>query len=311
MVETAPTAAESTRRETHIAMDVVAVLTAYHPDERLQAVVESALRTCSSVIVVDNTPDVSASLAPSLAGPRVTVLANGRNVGLGGALNLAVASLPAGAEAVLFMDQDSVLPGDVVTGLAADLADPTIGIAAPSPWDPKHEAYYCSTANRTETISDEEAVITSGMMVRRSVLDQVPFREDLFIDWVDVAFCLDARRTGARVVIDWRLRLPHSIGDCAEHRRGWRTVHYSHYPAWRLYWIGRNVSVIHRGHFDSRARALASSAVFMADRLLNTVLFEPKRRTHVPALVRGFRDGFSERVDPRYLPAGAEYPKQV
>lgn len=308
MVATDPTTPESVRGRGEVTLDVVAVLTAYHPDERLEAVVTSALETCSSVIVVDNTPDASASLAPALAGPRVTVLANGRNLGLGGALNRAVAALPAEADAVLFMDQDSVLPGDVVAGLAADLADPTIGIAAPSPWDPKHETYYCSTANRTDTLSDEEAVITSGMMVRRSVLDQVPFREDLFIDWVDVAFCLDARRTGTRVVIDWRLRLPHSIGDCAEHRLAWRKVHYSHYPAWRLYWIGRNVSLIHRGHFDSRSRAMASSAVFLAERLVNTVLFEPKRRTHVPALLRGFRDGLSERVNPRYLPAGAEYP---
>jgi rhamnosyltransferase len=295
--------------DSDLSLDVVAVLTAYHPDARLEAVVTSALQTCSSVIVVDNTPAPATSLAPSLAGPRVTVIANGRNIGLGGALNAAVAALPASAEAVLFMDQDSVLPGDVVAGLAADLAaDPAVGIAAPSPWDPKHGTFYCSTANRTETVSDEEAVITSGMMVRRDVLAKVPFREDMFIDWVDVAFCLDVRKTGARIVIDWRLRLPHSIGDCAEHRRLWRTVHYSHYPAWRLYWIGRNVSILHRGHFDNRARALASTTVFMAERFTNTLLFEKKRRTHLPALLKGFRDGLSERVDPKYLPAGAEHP---
>ncbi|MFD0630756.1 hypothetical protein ACFQ9X_02915 [Catenulispora yoronensis] len=49
--------------------------------------------------------------------------------------------------------------------------------------------------------------------------------------------------------------------------------------------------------------------MFLAERLTNTLLFEPKRRTHVPALLRGFRDGFSGRVSPRYLPPGAEHPK--
>ena len=288
-------------------MDVVAVFTAYHPDERLAAAVESALLSCTSVIVVDNTPANAESAAPALAGTRVKVVAHGRNVGLGAALNIAVRELPDAAEAVLFLDQDSELPPEIVPGLVADLAEPRVGIAAPSPWDPKHQRYYCSDAKRTDTVSDEEAVITSGMLVRREVLEKVPFDEDMFIDWVDVAFCLDARRAGWSIVIDWRLRLPHEIGACAVHTKFGRTVHYSHYPAWRLYWIGRNVSILHRNHFKSRPRALASTLVFLAERLTNTLLFEPKRRTHVPALLRGFRDGFSARVDPRYLPAGAEH----
>lgn len=294
-------------------MRVAAVFTAYHPDERLAAAVEAALRSCGSVIVVDNTPagaDGSApdSSAPALAGERVTVIDHGRNVGLGAALNIAVRELPETCEAVLFLDQDSALPEEIVPGLVADLADPAVGIAAPSPWDPKHQRYYCSDARRNDGTSEEEAVITSGMLVRREVLEKVPFDEDMFLDWVDVAFCLAVRRAGWRIVIDWRLRLPHEIGACEVHTRFGRTVHYSHYPAWRLYWIGRNVSILHRGHFASRPRALASTLVFLGERLTNTLLFEPKRRTHVPALLRGFRDGLRERVDPRYLPAGAEHP---
>ena len=262
---------------------------------------------------MDNTPagaDGSApdSSAPALAGQRVRVIGHGRNVGLGAALNIAVRELPADAEAVLFLDQDSALPPEIVPGLVADLAEAAVGIAAPSPWDPKHQRYYCSDARRNDTVSEEEAVITSGMLVRREVLEKVPFDEDMFLDWVDVAFCLAVRRAGWRIVIDWRLRLPHEIGACEVHTRFGRTVHYSHYPAWRLYWIGRNVSILHRGHFASRPRALASTLVFLAERLTNTLLFEPKRRTHVPALLRGFRDGLRERVDPRYLPAGAEHP---
>lgn len=317
-------------------MRVAAVFTAYHPDERLAAAVEAALRSCESVIVVDNTPagtggSAPASSAPALAGPRVTVIDHGRNVGLGAALNIAVRELPPDTEAVLFLDQDSELPPEIVPGLVADLGDAEVGIAAPSPWDPKHQRYYASEARRqsaggTDTVSDEEAVITSGMLVRREVLEKVSFDEDMFLDWVDVAFCLDVRRAGWRIVIDWRLRLPHEIGACEVHTKFGRTVHYSHYPAWRLYWIARNVSILHRGHFAAppvshhhplrsrfaallgMARALASTLIFMGERFTNTLLFEPKRRTHIPALLRGFRDGLRKRVDPRYLPAGAEHP---
>ena len=79
-------------------MRIVAVLTAYHPDERLAAVVESALQDCAAVVVADNTPAPAPSLAEKLDDPRVTVLPIGRNLGLGGALNRAVAELPQDAE---------------------------------------------------------------------------------------------------------------------------------------------------------------------------------------------------------------------
>ena len=46
-------------------MNVTALVTAYHPDDRLAAVVESALLTCSGVIVSDNTPASSTSSAES------------------------------------------------------------------------------------------------------------------------------------------------------------------------------------------------------------------------------------------------------
>ena len=122
---------------------VTAILTAYHPDERLAAVVESALADCTRVIIADNTPAGSPSLASKLDDPRIEVIAIGSNLGLGGALNLAVKQLPPDAQAVLLLDQDSVLPEGLIPGLAAHLRDdPTIGVAAPTPWDAKHEKFY-------------------------------------------------------------------------------------------------------------------------------------------------------------------------
>src|ERR1700761_65345 len=131
-------------------MRLFAIVTAYHPDDRLTAVVESALADCERVVVSDNTPAGDPSLAEKLDDPRVTVLRDGRNLGLGGALNRGLASLPEPAgdgadEAVLLLDQDSVLPAGLVRGLAAHLdADASIGAAAPTPWDEEAEADYSS-----------------------------------------------------------------------------------------------------------------------------------------------------------------------
>jgi rhamnosyltransferase len=291
-------------------MKIAAVLTAYHPDERLAAVVESSLADCAAVIVVDNTPAGSPSLAAKLDDSRVRVLPVGRNLGLGGALNLGSAALPADAEAVLLLDQDSVLPEGLVAALAVHLeSDPRIGVAAPAPWDAEHDApYNFGTAGKT--VEDRPVVITSGMLVRRECVDRCPFRADLFNDFVDLAFCVDVRRAGYRLVQDFTLRLPHAMGDRREHGVGPAKVRVIHYPPWRHYWIARNGVQFVRDYERRRPLGIASMAVFLARKLVSVACWGPRRGAQVAALGRGVFDGLLGRYSLGYLPKGA-YPPGV
>jgi rhamnosyltransferase len=307
-----PTAAPSTPANAttggSAGLAIAAVLTAYHPDERLAAVVEAALLTCDAVIVADNTPADSGSMAEKLDDPRVKVLRSGRNLGVAAALNLGVAALPADAAAVLFLDQDSVLPAELVHGLAAHLDDPSIGVIGPAAVEVGSGTAYESLSGLHKEVSNRYAVITSGMVVRRSCFDLVPeFREDFFVDYVDVDFCLKLRRAGVRVVRDKSLVLPHSIGDGREHKVLGRTVKVIHYPAWRHYWTARNGVILIREHGLRQPGFALTNALFMARWLVVTALFEPKRRTHVPAFLRGLLNGLTGRTTLKYLPGGAEY----
>ena len=287
---------------------IAAVATAYHPDERLVAVVESALQTCAAVVVVDNTPGTDPTVTETLSDPRVTVLRSGANLGLAAALNRGIRELPEDTEAVLLLDQDSVLPGDVVTALADYLEDPTIGIAAPTPWDAAHDSSYDSLAALRADVADRTDVITSGMLVRRSALDRVGgFRQDFFVDFVDIDFCLRLRRTGLRIVQDQRLKLPHSLGDRRAHRLGPLRVQVVHYPAWRLYWIARGASTLLRENLRRDPAWSAKAVLFLASWTWRTAAFEDSRAAHVAALLRGMRDGLLGRLSPRYLPEGATY----
>jgi rhamnosyltransferase len=289
-------------------MRIAAVVTAYHPDERLTAVVKAALESCAPVIVVDNTPGAEPTLTAALDDPAVRVLRSGRNVGLAGALNAGVRELPADIEAVLFLDQDSALPGDTVAALAAYLDDPAVGIAAPTPWDAERESGYDNLAALRADVADRTDVITSGMLVRRACLDRVGgFREDFFVDFVDIDFCLRLRRTGMRIVQDQRLKLPHALGDRRVHRLGPLKVQVVHYPAWRHYWIARGAAALLRENVVRDPAWSVKAVLFLASWLMRATLFEPRRATHVPALLRGIRDGLLRRVTRAYLPEGADY----
>jgi rhamnosyltransferase len=292
---------------------IAAVVTAYHPDERLAAVVESALLSCDSVVIADNTPGDAPSLAEKLGDPRVRVLRSGRNRGLAGALNEGLAQVPAAAEAVLFLDQDSVLPPELVSGLVAHLAeDPRIGVVGPTPVDVATGDRYERSADRHAALDDRPSIITSGMVVRRSCFESVPgFREDFFVDCVDTDFCLRIRRSGSRVVRDADLVLPHSIGSGRDHKLGPLNVRVLHYPAWRHYWIARNGVVLSREFFGTERGFVITNALFMARWLLVTAAFDDRRRDSVPAVLRGLLHGLTGRVSRRYLPAGAEYGSVV
>jgi len=288
---------------------IAAIVTAYHPDERLAQVVESALRSCALVVVADNTPGDRPSAAEKLGHPNVRVLRSGRNLGLAAALNLGLRELPDDAGAVLFLDQDSVLPPDLVPGLAAHLQDPTIGVVGPAPVDAEKGGAYETLSALHGDVSDRYSVITSGMLVRRSCFALVPgFREDFFVDCVDIDFCLRLRRAGVRVVRDKKLVLPHSIGDGRDHRLLFLLpVRVLHYAAWRHYWVARNGMVLTREHGRRFPGFALINLLFMARWLAATAAFEPRRRTHVPAILRGLRDGLAGRLDRGYLPPGADY----
>jgi rhamnosyltransferase len=287
---------------------VTALVTAYHPDDRLAAVVESALLTCSGVIVSDNTPATSPSAAEKLDDPRVTVLRTGFNRGLAAALNSAADELPPDTDVVLLLDQDSVLPPDLVPALASHLADASIGVIAPNPWDTAHGGSY-EKAAAGQALVDRYGVMTSGMLVRRDCLRTVGrFREEFFVDWVDFDFCLRVHDNGFRVVQDTAVLLPHSLGDRREHRIGpWRT-HVLHYPVWRHYWIARNSTVLARERRAKDWRWSLGAVRYLARWTVKTALFERQRWGCLTALLAGTRDGIAGRHRQTYVPGGARYP---
>jgi rhamnosyltransferase len=293
---------------------ITAIVTAYHPDDLLRGVVDSALTSCASVIVVDNTPYPAEGVAEQpdpltrFLDPRVTRLGSGRNLGLAAALNLGLAALPTETEAVLFLDQDSVIPDGLIDGLAEDLGDPGIGVVGPSPVDAATGKMYETLAGRHDRLDDRDMVITSGMLLRRSCLERVPgFREDFFVDYVDLDFCLRLRRAGIRIVRDLALDLPHSIGDVRVHPFLGRSARVGHYAAWRHYWIARNGTILIRENMRAMPVWAITNVLFMSRWFVQLVLFEPNRRTHTAAFVRGLRDGLTRRVTRDFVPAGADY----
>ncbi len=283
---------------------VVAVMTAHYPDRHVREVVASALRQVDQVVVVDNTP-VGGTSVDDLIDPHedVLVIRSGHNAGLAAALNRGVQAA-GDAELILFLDQDSALPSDLVERLREHfVATPKIGIAGPAPWDPTAERYLDPRTRLRPDVADLAVVITSGMLVRRAVIDEIgPFREDFFVDCVDQEFCLRARETGWRVIQDKRVLLAHSLGGTRWH--GWGPLRFraTHHPTWRLYWVGRNTVILIREHWRKEPVWSFVWFAILVYWAITIVLVEPPRIARLRVMVHGVRDGFAGRTDEAKFP---------
>jgi rhamnosyltransferase len=272
---------------------VTAVVTWFRPNAEAIEGVRDALRQCDSVVVVDNTPAGEPALD---APPGVQLLRPGRNVGLAAALNLGLAQVPAAADAVLLLDQDSRLPADLVARLTAHLQQPAVGAAAPAPWDAAQGRYLDPRTGARPVVADLPVVITSGLLVRRKALADVgTLREDFFVDAVDLDLCLRLRRAGWRVRQDRNVRLPHRLGETQWHRVLGIAVRSSHHPTWRLYSGARNSAALTREHAGHEPRWAATNALLLAYWLLTVAAFEPPRAVRVRWFVRGLADGWRGR----------------
>lgn len=287
----------------------IAVVTAYQPGPALAAVVAAAAAQVDVVVVVDNTP----AGAPGASGvvdasDGLEIVSMGYNSGLATALNTGIARHP-DSDRVLLLDQDSTIPPDLVERLGARLDDDErIGIVSPAPWDAAAGRYLDPRASGRPVLADLGAVITSGMLVRRRVLDEVGgFREDFFVDCVDQELCLRVRAAGWRVTQDRSVLLPHELGETRWHGWGPLRLRATHHATWRLYWIGRNSAVMLREHGRSEPGWSLQWAAIVGYWALTIVLFEPPRWERLRTLLAGLRDGARGRAVPsRYRPQG--YP---
>jgi GT2 family glycosyltransferase/glycosyltransferase involved in cell wall biosynthesis len=178
----------------------------------------------SDIIVVDNDEAADVDLAAAL-GPGVTVLHTGANLGFSGGVNRGIREgLARGADRILLVNSDVIVPPDCLARLERALAvSPCAGIAGPVVRSRSHPDVIASrgmtyvaaigrmrhrdsgervVADSEPAVSPADAVAGCAMLVTRETLDAVGlFDEDYFYAFEDLDFCLRAARAGFRTVV--------------------------------------------------------------------------------------------------------------
>jgi rhamnosyltransferase len=290
---------------------ITAVIPAFHPNPTRFAKVLSALAPqCDRIVVVDNGGARGiAAEASGRVGVALEILGEGKNLGVAAAQNLGIRrALESGAEAVLFMDQDSVAHADMVENLAEalqNLISRGYRVAACGPRYHEPDSLHFSSFVRAgifrlghilpsvcERTVACDFLISSGMLVPAEALHAVgEMEEALFIDHVDTEWCFRAKRGGYGCHGVQTALMEHELG---RNRKNiwlgrWRQV--PDHPPERLYFLARNTLWLARRPYIPTAckqhllTRLAALAVL-------GLLCGQDRSLRFQAIRRGIREGF-------------------
>lgn len=262
------------------------------------------------VVVVDNT--ASAVTAESLGlSQSITYLSNGANLGIATALNQGVTQLiRQGRSVALLFDQDSepsnellkdlpeLMEGYLIRGERVALIGPAYDDRRLGGVAPFVRFRYFKLRRVTHIGNspvDVDFLITSGSCLNLRCWSEVgPMDDALFIDFVDLEWCVRARRKGFRVLgVPW-IKLIHELGEPPVRVMG---RIYPMHSATRHYYLFRNaVALLLRREVPWTWKT--TELVKMPGRLLIYSLLPSNGGSHLKMALKGIYHALIGRMGP-------------
>jgi GT2 family glycosyltransferase len=297
-------------------MRLASVVVNYHtPDETARAVASLARsrRAPDDCFVVDNGSGDGSLERLRTLGPGVTVLASPDNLGFSGGCNVGIrAALARGADLVLLVNSDAVVPPDCVGRLENALAArATAGIAAPvlvalddpdrvlaagigfSPASGRMRLLGAGERHRPCPEREVDAVSGCVMLIRRAVLERIGLLDEAyFFSFEDLDFCLRARAAGFASLC---------VGDAVALHDGSRSI--GRRAAARLYFASRNhLRLASRAAAGGRVHRFARAVAIVGLNLAHALV---RAEAPLPAGIRAVLQGAWHHARGRYGPGPA------
>ena len=172
------------------------------------------------VVLVDNNPQ--SPMSPVKPPGQAELVVNGNRGGIAGGLNCGIESaIAAGASWITLLDQDSRIEAEEIVLLSGALNDypGQKFVVGPSIWDEQRKERHGRWRAFMDGLDATRLLITSGTTFRSSDCSQLGLmHEDLFIDFVDHAWCFRAQARGFQLLQHRLVTLRQQFG--AEHPNG-------------------------------------------------------------------------------------------
>jgi rhamnosyltransferase len=280
---------------------VCAIFVTYHPDADFPERLLSVSSQVGAVVIVDNgsTDAEVRMLRQTTTDGAISLILNPQNLGIARALNIGIERAVAlGYLWVLLLDQDSQVHDDLLdTLLAARESHPEkerVAVIGSGYRDIGRGPPDLHPQEASDRLWDQvDWVITSGSLLSLAAYSVIgPFREEFFIDYVDIEYCIRARTNGYYVLNVRRSLMSHSIGAPTEHKLLWMKKRTTNHSADRRYYFARNDTVMLREYGNCKWRSWPIKSFMRSMRTCKRiVLYEQEKAGKIVAVFHGWWDG--------------------
>jgi rhamnosyltransferase len=264
---------------------------------------------CANTVAVDNSPAEDACLYEYLREQDIEVIHNRNEGGIAGAYNRgAELLLGRQCDLIFLLDQDSEIDAGFFAGMieaAAALPSDTfligpkiyeIALEKCMPVIPPGKRFPkpFRIDDRSDGVFPTLCVISSGSAISAAAYRALgPFREDYWIEYVDIEYSLRAWSRNIPVYMNAAVSLRQSNG-CIERHGDWFTTNHA---AWRRYYVARNS--VHCLRQYRRICGLHWLSGLMVGRdAMRVLLFESEKLRKLAAIACGWMDGMLGRLGP-------------
>ena len=300
------------KESANLCSSISAVVVTYQPDATLLDNLRKLSGQITDIIIVDNGSAGASSKTMETAGslPGVRLIRNGSNLGIATALNIGIrCALQSGCQWIATFDQDSAIPEhffeELFDAYNACPMPEKIGMIVPGQYSTQAASAAKPAHSGKPQFSFVTATMSSGSLIKSSVFERTGFFDDaLFIDYVDVDFCLRLQKNGFKILSATSVVLNHELGAEQTRRFPGFQLSFRVHTAWRYYYILRNRVIVCRRYAFMFPRLILWHSIWIPLELVRIACLEKERLVKLRAAFRGVWDGLCGKTG-----RNADFPK--
>lgn len=273
-------------------MKLAGVVVWYHPSQKDVDNIYTYIDSVEKLYIVDNSEGQDhKEIVPN--SKKIEYIFYNENMGIAKALNLAAhKAIEDGYNFLLTMDQDSRFSFDDLEKLkkiASTKNLKKVGII--SPW---HRTKL-KIEKPKDSIDYPLDVMTSGNLLNLDIYQKIGgFKDFLFIDGVDIEYCLNLRKNKYKIIRINDIELEHDLGDIFYRQFFKKEFMCDNHNYLRIYYMTRNYRYI-RDHYSDIAPDFCRILVKIKGLIFKIICYEDDKFRKLKSIFLGYLDYKRER----------------
>lgn len=278
---------------------ICCLIITYNPDNNIFELVNTLENQVGKIIIVDNNSEsrIQKDLIKITNQLGIHLILNEKNYGIAKALNQGIETArDMGFDWALTFDQDSKALCNLVATISKVYNiypyKKRIGAIGVNSLNSDNISYCTITSN--EIYKERDYLITSGCMLSIEAFNQIgSFREDFFIDNVDLEYSLRLRKNGKVLLITKEHGMIHKAGNpISKNFLKIINVVSTNHSSNRRYYMARNHVILCLQYFMNFPYFILKTNYFFILSIIQLILLEENKKNKIWNTYKGLQDGF-------------------